>query len=368
MSSTDQIEEEKKTDISESWLLEKYPAAFRKLLIDHSRPKDADGNRHYIIWATDSYSHLGQGYGVNDEITPERIVGDHGNIIQPRASKSKEEQSKRVKDKAEVFTPSWICNAQNNLIDEAWFGRPDVFNREVTLEDGSHSWIPTEGKIEFSDEKGKTWRDYVKDVRLEITCGEAPYLVSRYDTVTGERIDDLNRRIGILDRKLRVVGENAHTPDLWRKWAKLALEATYGYDWLGDNLVLAREALLISVFEYHRAKFGKEISRNSVEGLAYRISWNIWQMDGLKYVIPGSCDWPECKKRRDDGQLGEMFIEFVDKSAPSECPACKTGKGEHRGYPAKIRDWKAYNDSRRKKDEYKINIEFTRLLNNDKKG
>ncbi|MDE6740894.1 MAG: restriction endonuclease subunit M, partial [Muribaculaceae bacterium] len=277
MGSRNQIDEERRTDISETWLMEKYPEAFRKLLLDHSRPKDADGNRHYIIWATDSYSHFGEGYRFYDEITPQRIVGEHGNVIQPRVSKSKEEQTRRVKDKAEVFTPSWICNAQNNLIDEAWFGRPDVFNREIILKDGTHSWIPTEGKIDFPNVKGKTWRDYVKDIRLEITCGEAPYLVSRYDTVTGERFVDLNSRIGILDRKLRVINENVHTQDLWRKWARLAIEATYGYEWLGDNIVLAREALLISVFEYHRAKFGKEILKSSVEGLAHRISWNIWQ-------------------------------------------------------------------------------------------
>ena len=35
---------------------------------------------------------------------------------------------------AEVFTPSWICNAQNNLIDNAWFERKDVFNKEISNE------------------------------------------------------------------------------------------------------------------------------------------------------------------------------------------------------------------------------------------
>jgi hypothetical protein len=34
---------------------------------------------------------------------------------------------------AEVFTPSWICNAQNNLIDNTWFGRDNVFNKEILL-------------------------------------------------------------------------------------------------------------------------------------------------------------------------------------------------------------------------------------------
>ena len=195
------ITEERKVDTSETWLREDHPEAFRKLLIDHTTHKN-------IIWATDSYKDREGAYTFYDEITPDLITGDNGDVIQPRALKAIDEQQRRVKDKAEVFTPSWICNAQNNLIDEAWFGYPNAFNEEVTLEDGTHTWIPTEGKIKFSDAKGKTWRDYVRDMRLEITCGEAPYLVNRYDAVSGKKIDDLNMRIGLLDRKLRVVGEN----------------------------------------------------------------------------------------------------------------------------------------------------------------
>ena len=48
--------------------------------------------------------------------------------------------------------------------------------------------------------------------RLEISCGEAPYLVSRYDTVMGETIP-ISQRIGLLDRKLRVVSENTDTEE-----------------------------------------------------------------------------------------------------------------------------------------------------------
>jgi len=62
----------------------------------------------------------------------------------------------------------------NNHIDEVWFGRPDVFNKDNE---------PTE-HIEFK--KPADWKKYVDSRRLEITCGEAPYLVSRYDVETGE--------------------------------------------------------------------------------------------------------------------------------------------------------------------------------------
>ena len=71
------------------------------------------------------------------------------------------------------------------------------------------TWTVSEGKIELP--KNKKWQHYVDSRRLEITCGEAPYLVSRYDVSTGELIVPPIRRIGILDRKLRIVGENTDT-------------------------------------------------------------------------------------------------------------------------------------------------------------
>lgn len=58
--------------------------------------------------------------------------------------------------------------------------------------------------------------------RLEITCGEAPYIVSRYDAATGEIIP-IERRIGILDRKLRVVNENTETEEDWLFWTTLCV-------------------------------------------------------------------------------------------------------------------------------------------------
>lgn len=318
------------------------------LLKDHTTQKN-------IIWATDSYKGQGKGYDFFDEITPEKITGSNSSLIMPRVEKSKEEQSRRIKDKAEVFTPAWVCNAQNNLIDEAWFGRPNVFNKEITLADGTHSWIPTEGIIEFSNEKERTWKDYVKDMRLEITCGEAPYLVSRYDVATGETIP-LEKRIGLLDRKLRIVSEHTEESGDWLDWAKKALECTYGYEWQGDNLLLARESIFITVLENYRHKFGKDIPARSLGGLAYRISWNLWQMDGLKYVIPGSCD-------RQPAAVLNLFEGFPDTRPQYEvCEACKTGKGSHIGIKAKIRDWKAFHEYGLK-NRSKTDIPFIQIVN-----
>ena len=158
--------------------------------------KDKNTNKN-IIFATTNYAK--RGYNETTEIKIEFLKNRKRALIRARIDKSKEEQRIRSKEKAEVFTPSWVCNKQNNLVDNAWFGRENVFNFEE-----EKGWKANTDKIEFTD---KSWQDYVKDIRLEITCGEAPYLTSRYDTVTGEFIP-LIERIGLLDRKLRVVSEN----------------------------------------------------------------------------------------------------------------------------------------------------------------
>lgn len=78
---------------------------------------------------------------------------------------------------------------------------------------------------------------------MEITCGEGPYLVSRYDTTTGDFIP-VEERIGLLDRKLRVISENTETSGEWLEMAQKAYKNIYAFEWQGDNLLLAREALL----------------------------------------------------------------------------------------------------------------------------
>lgn len=170
-------------DILENSILQDSSGLLSTLLKDHTTSRgDAVCN---IFWATSDYEHLGKGYGYHDPILPELITGDNGQVIMPRVLKHTDTQSARVRDMAEVFTPAWVCNAQNNLIDEAWFGRKDVFNTEYTSEDGTHGWKTNPERISFPE--GKTWKDYVRDTRLEITCGEAPYIVSRYDATTGSR-------------------------------------------------------------------------------------------------------------------------------------------------------------------------------------
>lgn len=233
-----------------------------------------------IVWATNDYIEYGELYSPECEITTALITGTFSNIIRPRVTKAKEEQNNRTRNKAEVFTPSWICNQQNNLVDEQWFGTPDIFN---TVE--GKTWIANKDKIKFAN---KSWQDYIHAKRMEITCGEAPYLVSRYDTVTGNMIADVNERIGLLDRKLRVVNENTDNEEDWLAWVKKAYQSIYGYEYQGDNLLLARENLLFTFIDNMHYKFNREPTDKELQQIAYIISWNMWQMDGLKYTAPYS--------------------------------------------------------------------------------
>lgn len=114
-------------DIRENEIFEYSPDLLSLLLKDQTlSTEDCQIN---IFWATSNYADLGVGYQYGDQITLEAITGKNGEIIKPRAVKSREMQQQRSREMAEVFTPSWICNKQNNLVDNAWFGRENVFIR-----------------------------------------------------------------------------------------------------------------------------------------------------------------------------------------------------------------------------------------------
>lgn len=271
------------------------------LLFDHTTEKN-------IIWATDDYSPI----QAESQIKIYQITGENSERIRPRVQKQKEEQINRTRKKAEVFTPAWICNVQNNLIDDAWFGRKNVFN----IQSGKN-WKSTKEKVEFCIDKknGRTWKDYVNLLRMEIACGEAPYLVSRYDSVSGKSIS-LPRRIGFLDRKMRVVCENVENEEEYFLWTKIAFESCYGFEFQGDNLLLARMNFLLSFIEYTFFFLKRNPTEKEQKEIAEIISWNLWQMDGLTFQTPFSSS-------NDDGQ--DFLFEEMNSKKSSPC---------------KIMDWK----------------------------
>ena len=231
-----------------------------------------------IIWATDAYEHLGSKYGDKNQITAMALTGLNAIMLQPRILKSLEQQQMRTRKHAEVFTPAWLCNKMNNYCDEEWFGRKNVFNVET-----AGGWETVKEKITFSPDKN--WKKYVDSRRLEITCGEAPYLVSRYDAASGHKIA-LQDRIGILDRKLRVVNENACDEEEWLKWTVRAFQSVYGYEFQGDNLLIGRINLLMTFVEYMDERWNRLPTAEEIKKVANIIAWNLWQMDGLTCAVP----------------------------------------------------------------------------------
>ena len=271
-----------------------------------------------IIWATDTYDGLGNGFTDKEQISRSLLL-QYADIIKPRIQKSQEAQQERTRKKAEVFTPAWLCNLMNNYCDEEWFGRKDVFNAE----NDDHTWMVIEEPIEFP--KRKTWKHYVDSRRLEITCGEAPYLVSRYDVSTGELIVPPKRRIGLLDRKLRIVNENVRDYDEWVKWVIRAFEASYGYEYQGDNLLVARINLLLTFIDYYQERWDKEPDEKLLRTVTNKIVWNIWQMDGLKDTVPLGKPYEEFRQMT----LFDMHSEMTDMADE-----------EPEAIPCKIYNWR----------------------------
>ena len=129
--------------------------------------------------------------------------------------------------------------------------------------------------------------DHIQLRWLEITCGEAPYMVTRYDTVTGEEIP-LSERVGFVDRKLQRISREASDEVAFYELVKDAYHASYGYEYQGDSLLLARENLLATFEDYYLAKTGNQPTLEQKKEIATIISYNVFQMDGLKKISPYS--------------------------------------------------------------------------------
>ena len=286
-------------DISEDYLLKK-DLLLEILLQDKTTGKN-------ILWATDSYEQKGEKFITLAPITSDLVTGKNGSLIQPRAVKSKEEQLLRTRDKAEVFTPLSIVKQMNEACD----------TKRVTK---------------------NNWQEYVALLKLEITCGEAPFIVSRYDPVSDKQeLLPLNKRVGFLDKKLSIVSKYCNTQEEWIKWAKIAFQCSYGYEWQGDSLLIARENLLYTFIDYYQAQFKEIPSPELQKELAEIIVWNIFQMDGLKYVIPMSCKTEKVTIKGAE----TLFGKEDDRIEEKPCKGCenKTAKN-HNGTYVKTMDWK----------------------------
>ena len=265
-----------------------------------------------IIWATNPPN--GISCTEHQQITKSQLLLSESDVILPRMMKESDQQQERTKKKGEVFTPAWICCMMNNHLDEEWLKRTDGLF--FTMH--GNEWIANPDKIEFY--KGRRWQAYVDSRRLEVCCGEAPFLVSRYDASTGESLL-IERRIGILDRKLRVVNEHLDNIESWTEWAIRAFQSVYGFEFQGDNLLLARLNLMYTFLEYYESRWNEKPSDELLKEVADIISWNLWQMDGLATIIPYG------KPLAEYVQLS--LFDFMDEE-----------KEEEKTTPCLVRNWR----------------------------
>ncbi|EOS7735713.1 Eco57I restriction-modification methylase domain-containing protein [Enterococcus hirae] len=237
---------EEDVDVNEENILHKSPEILKILLRDRTTGRN-------IVWATKTYELLGKDFKSSETIKVKSITGKNSTIIRPRVEKLKYEQKERTKGKAEVFTPSWIVKKQTDIIEQEF--------KHLSLE------------------------DYITKTWLEITCGEAPYMVNRYDMITGKLIP-LAQRFGFVDRKLRRINDEINDEEVWQSLVKKAYQSSYGYEFHGDSLLLARENLFCTFIDYYQEKFGKQPNINLQTEIAKIISYNVFQMDGVKYTVP----------------------------------------------------------------------------------
>lgn len=240
------------SDVKEDSIRTQMPHILDILLLD--RTTSSPDKPQNIIWANDNYKELdADSYSATDQIKPELITGLKGSLIMPRALKTIAVQKKRTKSKAEVFTPTWMVKKQNDAVDS-----------------------------EYRDDDLET---YTRRKWLEIACGEAPYMATRYEMETGSLIP-LTERVGFLDRKLARINEEIADKAEWQRLVELAYKSCYGFEWNGDSLLIARENLLYTYRDYYLAKWGEAPIYGLFENIAIIISYNVFQMDGLTYTIP----------------------------------------------------------------------------------
>lgn len=235
-------------DVSESGIAKDSMSLLNILLKDRTTKRN-------IKWASPSYKGMGKPFHAEREIRAALITGKYGTIIQPRVEKSKQKQELRTKKRAEVFTPAWLVDKQIRMVE-----------RET-------------GTMDFNS--------YIRRKCLELACGEGPYMVTRYDSTTGEMIP-ISERVGFLDRKLQRIMSYTDGETEFIDYCIAAYETSYGYEFQGDSLLLARENLLLTFCEYYQYKFNCKPDIKTTKRIAQIISYNVIQMNGITLEIPYS--------------------------------------------------------------------------------
>lgn len=231
--------------------------------------------KNYAVWNNQITETL-----LQERTTAARFPINPDEVI-PRYLKAAKVQKSRTDDSAEVFTPYSIIKRMNDSVHKDFQG---------------------------------TREEFIKRRELEITCGEAPFLTTRYDAASGEEIP-IENRTGLLDRKLHCIPdiEDGVDEEKYAEAASEALKAVYGYEMQYDSLFLARRNLLMTTIEHYVDRFGTEPEYEQVVKWATIISYNLICMDGLTMCLPKTnipakvMDWEIGKFERFDGKETSQY-------------------------------------------------------------
>lgn len=296
-------------DISENKIRKEMPGILDILLID--RTLSNSKKRKNIIWANENYILKGfKDYAPTAHIKPSLITDKNAKLIMPRALKNKEIQKQRTKSNAEVFTPLRVVKKQNDILEK------DYMNDDLET--------------------------YIKRKWLEVSCGEGPYMATRYDVESGNPVP-IDERVGFVDRKLNRINKEINDKAEWQRLVEWAFKSSYGFEWNGDSLLLARENLLYTYRDYYFEKWSTEPLYGLLEKIAEIISYNVFQMDGiakkqgtpkkssgLYYILPLT----EKQEKNPEVQLSFDFM-FDEETEDNESKEFITLPGKR----AKIMDW-----------------------------
>jgi hypothetical protein len=93
------------------------------------------------------------------------------------------------------------------------------------------------------------------------------------------------------------------------------------------------------------------LDKKSIKTIAYIISWNVWQMDGLKCVVPNSCR---------NGIVEKVATLFEEEEVLVNCQGCyQDNMHKHNGIYCQLRDWGVKDP---KTGENNMKIRFVDLL------
>lgn len=219
-----------------------------------------------------------------------------------RVLKTNSDKTNRKKKMAEVFTPVWTINKMLNSIEES-----SGFKNSFTVgEDKNYKCCD-----DYKQMSGDELANYLKFTYLEITCGEAPFITTRYDTISGEDVP-LEDRVGILDRKFKIlnlVGKS--DPVLYFRLAVSTIKSVYGFDYQGDSLFLARKNVLLTFIENFVDTFNVYPPEIILVNIAIIIQRNFWQMDGILYTLPFESD-KRLKDKMKTKYPDELYCKIYD--------------------------------------------------------